>query len=119
MKRGDNMKFKTLIYSLILGLLILIIALLFTANDRLNKLDEVNYKLNMIQNENLKLLDKVTYQGKLIEELTTKQHKPEPVVQPKVNEIEEKVIVPDTSTVIRTIPFLPAMVEKLKGVFSY
>jgi hypothetical protein len=40
-------------------------------------------------------------------------------VQPKVNEIEEKVIVPDTNTVIRTIPFIPAMVEKLKGVFSY
>jgi hypothetical protein len=116
MKRGDSMKLKTFVYSLIIGLLILIIALLFTANDRLNKLDEVNYKLNIIQNENLKLIDKVTYQGKLIEELSSKQHKPEPVVQPKV---EEKVIVPDTSIVIRTIPFIPAMVEKLKGVFSY
>jgi hypothetical protein len=110
------MKARTFIYTLIIGLLILIITLLFTANDRLNKLDEVNFKLNMIQNENLKLIDKVTYQGKLIEELSTKQHKPEPVVQPKV---EEKQIVPDTNTVIRTIPFIPAMVEKLKGVFSY
>jgi hypothetical protein len=119
MKRGVNMKLRTFIYTLIIGLLILIIALLFEANDRLNKLDEVNYKLNMIQNENLKLLDKVTYQGRLIEELSAKQHKPEPAVQPKVNEIEEKVIVPDTNTVIRTIPFIPAMVEKLKGVFSY
>jgi hypothetical protein len=70
----------------------------------------------MIQNENLKLIDKVSYQGKLIEELSAKQHKPEPVVQPK---IEEKPIIPDTNTVIRTIPFIPAMVEKLKGVFSY
>jgi hypothetical protein len=92
------------------------IALLFTTNDRLNKLDEVNLKLNIIQNENLRLVDKVTYQGKMIEELTAKQHKPEPIMQPK---IEEKVIVPDTNTVIRTIPFIPAMVEKLKGVFSY
>jgi hypothetical protein len=110
------MKARLFIYTLIIGLLLLIIALLLTANDRLNKLDEVNLKLNMIQNENLKLIDKVSYQGKLIEELSSKQHKPEPVVQPK---IEEKVIVPNTNTVIRTIPFLPAMVEKLKGAFSY
>lgn len=106
--------------STVLLILLLLAILIFRETQYIvalsDKVAAMQIELATIRLQNDALNEKVAYGNTLVEELVTAKQKPTPVVsQPKV--IPAPSI--DLPTTIKTIPFIPLMMEKIKNAFSF